>query len=330
MISLESQVLERHLNLFSHKTILFCGGIRDNFPQQIQNIAKEIKIWSWYFDYAKDKDAVNFNLEYKPQQELIIYYWIKNKQEANFQLMQLLSQVKLGQEFLIVGENRCGVRSVEKLLSPHGNIAKIDSARRCGLYHFSLQNPPHFNLNKFWKIKQLPQAESLSLFSLPSVFNDGEIDAGTTLLLSTLNQPISGKVLDMGCGTGAIGCYIKKCNPQAEVTLTDIHAVALASAERTLKENQLTGKVIASDVFSHIQDKFDLIVSNPPFHSGTDTAYRATYELISQAKWHLNPGGELRIVANSFLPYGEMLTQHFGSYRILDNTTKFKVYSVHY
>lgn len=96
---LESQVLERHLNLFSHKTILFCGGIRDNFPQQIQNIAKEIKIWSWYFDYAKDKDAVNFNLEYKPQQELIIYYWIKNKQEANFQLMQLFVSGKVRSEF---------------------------------------------------------------------------------------------------------------------------------------------------------------------------------------------------------------------------------------
>lgn len=72
-----------------------------------------------------------------------------------------------------------------------------------------------------------------------------------------------------------------------------------ASAERTLKENQLTGKVIASDVFSHIQDKFDLIVSNPLFIA---EQILPTVRLMnySQAKWHLNPGGELRIVANSF------------------------------
>ena len=54
--------------------------------------------------------------------------------------MQLLAKSKIGQEVLIIGENRCGVRSAEKLLEPYGEIGKIDSARRCGLYHFSLQN----------------------------------------------------------------------------------------------------------------------------------------------------------------------------------------------
>ena len=45
---------------------------------------------------------------------LIIYYWTKNKQEVSFQLMQLLAKSKIGQEVLIIGENRCGVRSAEK------------------------------------------------------------------------------------------------------------------------------------------------------------------------------------------------------------------------
>ncbi|SUB35069.1 ribosomal RNA small subunit methyltransferase C [Pasteurella multocida] len=53
--------------------------------------------------------------------------------------MQLLAQAPIGQEMLIVGENRCGVRSVEKMLDAYGDIAKIDSARRCGLYHFCLK-----------------------------------------------------------------------------------------------------------------------------------------------------------------------------------------------
>ena len=33
MISLESQVLERHLSFFDGKSVLFAGGISDNFPQ---------------------------------------------------------------------------------------------------------------------------------------------------------------------------------------------------------------------------------------------------------------------------------------------------------
>ena len=110
--------------------------------------------------------------------------------------------------------------------------------------------------------------------------------------------------------------------------MTDIHAMALESARKTLSENQLQGEVYASDVFSDVQGKFDLIISNPPFHDGIDTAYRAVTELITQAKWHLNQGGELRIVANSFLPYPELLRQHFNDYQVLAQTGKFKVYSV--
>ena len=35
MISLESQVLERHLSFFDGKSVLFAGGISDNFPQTL-------------------------------------------------------------------------------------------------------------------------------------------------------------------------------------------------------------------------------------------------------------------------------------------------------
>ena len=104
--------------------------------------------------------------------------------------------------------------------------------------------------------------------------------------------------------------------------------MALESAQRTLRENQLQGTVLASDVFSHVEGKFDLIISNPPFHDGIDTAYTAVNELIKQAKWHLKSGGELRIVANAFLPYADWLDQHFGGHEVLAKNNKFKVYSV--
>ncbi|HHE9474685.1 TPA: 16S rRNA (guanine(1207)-N(2))-methyltransferase RsmC [Haemophilus influenzae] len=327
MISLESQVLERHLSFFDGKSVLFAGGISDNFPQTLASKCSSIQIWSCYFDYARTQSAVNFSVEFQGQADLIVYYWTKNKQEVNFQLLQLLAQASIGQEILIIGENRCGVRSVEKTLAPYGEIAKIDSARRCGLYHFSLQNKPHFELKNFWRTYQHSTLENLTIYSLPGVFSAAELDTGTELLLSTIDNKIKGKVLDLGCGAGVIGSMIKKRAP-AQITMTDIHAMALESARKTLSENQLQGEVYASDVFSNIEGKFDLIISNPPFHDGIDTAYRAVTELITQAKWHLNQGGELRIVANAFLPYPELLRQHFGDYEVLAQTGKFKVYSV--
>lgn len=334
MICVESQVLERHLHFFVDKSILFSGAVNDNFPQQIQSKAKSVAIWSWYFDHLERQSAVNiekdFSLETKKQAELIVYYWVKNKHEANFQLMQLLANAHPEQSMLIIGENRSGVRSVEKLLEPYGEIAKIDSARRCGLYYFSLKKAPHFIIDSYWKSYQHAQLNELKIQSLPGVFSASELDVGTELLLSTIDNRIKGEVLDLGCGAGVIGCYLKHYNPSIHLTMTDIHAAALASAQKNLMNNQLVGRVLPSDVFSKIEGKFDLIISNPPFHDGVDTAYRAVNELIQQAKWHLKTGGELRIVANSFLPYPDLLDRHFGQHQVLAKTNKFKVYSVHY
>ena len=140
---------------------------------------------------------------------------------------------------LIIGENRSGVRSAEKLLDPYGEIGKIDSARRCGLYHFSLQKQPHFDLQSYWKCYQNDALGDLRIYSLPGVFSANELDSGTVTSTSTLTSPIQGKVLDIGCGAGVIGSMIKKYHPKTDVTMTDIHAMALQSARQTLAEISL-------------------------------------------------------------------------------------------
>lgn len=325
MLSLESEVLARHLPLFENKSVLLFGDVRDDFAAQLRN-AKSVAVFSSYFDFTHKSAKAEFGLNCEIAADLGVFYWTKNKQECQFQLLQWLSQATSGQEMLIIGENRCGVRSVEKLLEPFGEIAKIDSARRCGLYHFRLDTVPTFDCKKFWKSYRL---QNLDVFALPAVFSSAELDGGTKLLLSTFHKAdgLKGQVLDLGCGAGVIGASLKQQFPKIKLTMSDIHAMALASSERTLAENQLEGKVVASDVFSHLDGRFDLIVSNPPFHDGIDTAYQAVENLIKNAKAHLNRGGELRIVANAFLPYPDLLDQAFGKHTVLAKTGKFKVYS---
>lgn len=322
----ESEVLMRHQMLLQGKSVLFFGNVRDLFWKNLAKEGNNISVFSSYFDFARLHPEVTFGLTCHQQAELGIYYWTKNKQECEFQLLQWLAEAKVGQTLLIVGENRAGVRSVEKLLAPFGEIAKIDSARRCGLYHFELTSPPLFDLQKYWKSYRF---NDLQVFALPAVFSSAELDEGTKLLLKSFAQSkmLSGKVLDLGCGAGVIGASLKQQFPAIKLTQSDIHAMAISSSQRTLAENQLSGDVLASDVFSEIHDRFDLIVSNPPFHDGIDTAYQAVQDLIRQAKAHLNRGGELRIVANSFLPYADWLDEAFGSHQVLLKSNKFKVYS---
>lgn len=84
------------------------------------------------------------------------------------------------------------------------------------------------------------------------------VNKAMTFLTST------SKVLDLGCGSGYIGLTIKQ-QINCDVTMSDIDQNAI---EQTLINAQLNGlkvKVIKSDMFEMINDKFDLIVSNPPY-----------------------------------------------------------------
>ena len=73
-------------------------------------------------------------------------------------------------------------------------------------------------------------------------------------------------ILDIGTGSGAISIVLKdKLNSM--VTGCDISDKALKMALNNAKMNNLDINYVKSDIFSNINDKFDVIVSNPPYIS---------------------------------------------------------------
>ncbi len=73
------------------------------------------------------------------------------------------------------------------------------------------------------------------------------------------------KVLDIGCGSGVIGLTLKKKFPQIFVDLLDISKDALEVAKENANKLGLEVKFIESDLFSNVSEKYDIIVSNPPY-----------------------------------------------------------------
>ena len=71
------------------------------------------------------------------------------------------------------------------------------------------------------------------------------------------------KVLDLCTGSGAIAVSISKYVPEAEIIASDISIKALQIAKKNDKYNKI--KLIQSDLFNNINDKFDIIISNPPY-----------------------------------------------------------------
>jgi len=81
------------------------------------------------------------------------------------------------------------------------------------------------------------------------------------------------KILDLGTGSGAIGLSLKKAKPSWEITLADLSDDALEVARENALFNNLAVDTIKSDVFSNIFEKFDIIVSNPPYISQDEVKY---------------------------------------------------------
>ncbi|XTZ37797.1 16S rRNA (guanine(1207)-N(2))-methyltransferase RsmC [Salmonella enterica] len=325
-----SEVLLRHSDDFEPSRILFAGDLQDDLPARLDTA--ESRAWTQQFhQWQTLSQQMGEHARYSlvadstmiGESDTLIYYWPKNKPEAQFQLMNLLSLLPVGTDIFVIGENRSGVRSAEQMLADYCPLNKIDSARRCGLYHGRLEKTPVFDAQSFWGEYALGD---LTIKTLPGVFSRDGLDVGSQLLLSTLTPHTKGKVLDVGCGAGVLAVALASHSPKVRLTLCDVSAPAVEASRATLAANGIEGEVFASNVFSEVTGRFDMIISNPPFHDGLQTSQEAAQALIRGAVRHLNSGGELRIVANAFLPYPDVLDQTFGFHEVIAQTGRFKVY----
>lgn len=73
-------------------------------------------------------------------------------------------------------------------------------------------------------------------------------------------------VLDLCCGSGAVGISLAKICSNVKVTATDISAEAVETAEANAEDLRVKVRFLTGDMFEPVKGrKFDMIVSNPPY-----------------------------------------------------------------
>ena len=137
----------------------------------------------------------------------------------------------------------------------------------------------------------------LTLAGDRGVFNHGELDWGTRVLIENAQVPTGGVLLDLGCGGGAIAVALAKLRPDAQVWAVDINERAIEVARRTVKLNELSNVrvVTVGDVPAELQ--FDAIWSNPPIRIGKDELHRLLREWLAR----LTPQGCADLVVHKNL-----------------------------
>ncbi len=337
-----SQVLLRNSELLSANTPLFINLSNDGFIERYlaDNLNTNISCYNTnYVDYLAisnlqhDKVTTSFTSEYisEIKHDLVIVNFPKSKDELALTLAMIAPYLLPEAKIILVGEKKGGVQSAPKLTQHFLNTCqKVDAARHCilfaGIVNSQSINKP-FNIEDWFKNYQISVNDiELTIASLPGVFSQKKLDVGTALLLNNLPKTMQGNVLDFGCGAGVISCFIGKEFTDTKLHLLDVNALALASAKKTLSLNSLTGEVFASNSLSKVNEKYQHIVSNPPFHQGTKTNYEATENFLRGIKAHMTAKSNITIVANSFLQYSPIMKQHIGTTNTLTIKQGFSIY----
>lgn len=169
----------------------------------------------------------------------------------------------------------------------------------------------------------------LQLLAYGGTFGGAKLDPGTRFLLPRLQaaRPAA-RAVDLGCGNGAISAYFALLRPELRLAATDTSAAAVAATQATVQANGVHGRVTVTrdDGLSAWQDgSEDLILLNPPFHSGHIVHAGIALKLFADAGRVLASGGELWTVWNSHLHYRGALERLVGPTRQVARDRKFTV-----
>ncbi len=147
------------------------------------------------------------------------------------------------------------------------------------------------------------------------VFSPRKADPGSLALLQHTQFQECGKILDLGCGYGLIGIAAACVAGAAHVCMVDSDPEAVRLAKENALQNGFADiRIVCGDGVEAVSDTmYDLILSNPPYHTDFSVAKR----FIEKGFHCLNPGGRMMLVVKRLPWYQNKMASVFGGVRVI-------------
>jgi 16S rRNA (guanine1207-N2)-methyltransferase len=252
---------------------------------------------------------------------------------VNAALVESFRILRPGGSLWVAGHSQEGIKSFAKRAEAHfGNMHLLKIKSSCRLLRFQkastlpvepVDDPNYFN---FIELQiQVPRLGTLTYRSKPGIFSYRATDIGTALLVNHLPDFKDLSVLDLGCGSGVLSLIAGSLGAKSILAI-DANVVATECTAKNLSLHGLLGKVQCTNLTEGIDSEFDIVLSNPPFHHGSETDYSFPGKILDAIHPRLKPGGVAYLVANRFLDYMAQGSSRFQKVEILAREQGYCVY----
>lgn len=273
----------------------------------------------------------NTTAEASGHHALVLLLVPRQREQARALMARALTHLAPGGCILAAAPNSSGARSAQSdlqaLCGPLSGLSK----HKCRVFWTGpLHGPADADLAAAWAAGDAPRPILGGRFhSRPGLFAWDRVDPASALLARHLPEDLSGAAADLGAGWGFLADALLSCAPgigRIDLFEAQYEALALARANLQPHAGRVRIGVHWHDVTAGLPDRYDVIVSNPPFHQGRADDPALGRAFIASAAAALQPRGQLFLVANRHLPYEAELQARFGRVRVLEQADGFKAF----
>ena len=267
----------------------------------------------------------------------VLYRVSKERATSHHVINQTVKILKPRASLVLAGEKNDGLKSyvkqAGKLFSNPVNAEKNGTAYIASIALNATENDLLSDKN-YPQLRSIQLSDNLCLQSKPGIFGWDKIDRGSAFLIDHLPHFLSSfknapqTLLDLGCGYGYIALSASQYGFN-RLLATDNNAAAILAAQKNLDALiNIESSVLATDAGDGIDEQFDTILCNPPFHSGFSIDDQLAVKFLSQTQRLLNRSGQALFVVNTFIPLEHKAKSFFERIDVVANNGSFKLISL--
>ncbi len=179
---------------------------------------------------------------------------------------------------------------------------------------------------KYGLIRTCLRGRQFEFVTASSVFSVKRIDIGTRVLIESMQLPIEGCTLDIGCGYGAVGIVAARLNPKLHVVMTDVNRRAVLLARQNAERNSVYNVEVKHGAFYEPVEGmwFESVLSNPPVSAGMQTVET----IIRNAPRVMASKGTLQMVVRSKIgkkTLPDVFEETFGNCSVIARESGYRV-----